>query len=64
MIDEATVQALLARMPEDESVLDCLVHDAFSKQASAVNNGGFESQIRWLLENGYTEADITQELGS
>ncbi len=30
--------------------LDDLVHDAYSKQASEVNNGGLGSQVRFLIE--------------
>ena len=31
--------------------LDDLVHDAYSKQASEVNNGGLDSQVRFLIES-------------
>jgi len=31
--------------------LDNLVHDAYSKQASEVNNGGLGSQVRFLIES-------------
>ena len=34
--------------PED---LDDLVHDAYSRQASEVNNGGLDSQVRFLIES-------------
>jgi len=30
--------------------LDDLVHDAYSRQASEVNNGGLDSQVRFLIE--------------
>ncbi len=31
--------------------LDDLVHDAYSRQASEVNNGGLDSQVRFLIES-------------
>ena len=31
--------------------LDNLVHDAYSRQASKVNNGGLDSQVRFLIES-------------
>jgi hypothetical protein len=31
--------------------LDDLVHDVYSKQASEVNNGGLDSQVRFLIES-------------
>lgn len=44
---------------EDESEkLDDIVHDAASSIGSSVNNGGLESQILFLLEQGYTVDSI------
>jgi len=35
--------------------LDDLVHDMFSQRASEVNNGGIDSQIEFLIEDGFTD---------
>ena len=45
-----------AKKPED--VLDELVHDLKSGEASAINNDGSDSQIRFLIESlGFAEAN-------
>jgi hypothetical protein len=41
-----------------QEVLDDLVHDCLSNEASEINNRGRDEQIRFLIENGYTVADI------
>lgn len=42
-----------------ESVhLDDIVHDAASTQASNANNGGFDSQIEYLINTGWTHDEI------
>lgn len=43
---------------EDSDALDDMVHDAASEIGSNVNNGGLQSQIEFLLEQGYAESDI------
>jgi hypothetical protein len=40
----------------DEGVLDDLVHDLVSEQASSINNGGFADQARYLVESLGLEA--------
>lgn len=42
----------------DEGLLDEAVHQLASEVASAANNGGFQSQVIYLLENGYTVDDV------
>ena len=40
-------------------ILDDLVHEAFSRRASAVNNDGEEAQIAYLMEeDGLTRREI------
>jgi hypothetical protein len=43
---------------DEQDVLDGLVHDAKSSEASTINNQGHEEQIRYLLERGFTESEI------
>jgi len=43
---------LIAFYGIDEEALDEIVHDAKGNEAAAVNNGGFEEQVRFLLEAG------------
>jgi hypothetical protein len=38
----------------DEMELDSAVHDTAATIASDVNNGGVESQVEFLLKNGWT----------
>lgn len=42
---------LLEGVGADSSDLDDLVHDAASQQASSINNGGIEEQIRFIGEH-------------
>jgi hypothetical protein len=44
--------------PED---LDNMVHDAASGLAESVCNEGIESQIEFLIENGYNWKDILED---
>lgn len=46
----------------DESSLDELVHDVKSGEAADINNGGFESQIEFLLEAGFSEQEIQKAI--
>ena len=44
-------------------ILDDLVHEAFSRTASAVNNDGEEAQIAYLMEeDGLTRREIEKVL--
>ncbi len=43
---------------EDGEIFDEAVIDAACSMASAVNNNGIEAQIEFLVQNGYTEAQI------
>jgi hypothetical protein len=45
-----------------DEVLDLLVHDSASEQASAVNNNGQAAQVEYLLTNGWTAEDILGRL--
>lgn len=52
---EEAIQTLIKEADEkgiSESCLDEAVHDAFSQQASEVNNGGIAEQIKFLITNG------------
>lgn len=42
--------------------LDELVHHAASRIASDANNGGLPAQVRFLLEQGFSEDDIWVEI--
>lgn len=48
---------------EQQDALDNLVHDVASRSASSVNNDGPDSQLRFLLANGWTVADVLHRLG-
>jgi hypothetical protein len=45
---------------EQRADLDDLVHDTKSAEASDINNGGPEAQVRYLLESGWTKKDLLQ----
>ena len=47
----------------ESSLLDELVHEVASNQASEVNNGGMDSQVAYLLQSGWSEQDILSQLG-
>jgi hypothetical protein len=52
----------LADVPEE--ILDELVHECMSNDASEINNQGRDAQIRYLLEHaGMTVKDILKEAG-
>lgn len=61
--DEAQRIARLVLDGDDETVLDSVVHDAFSALATEINNDGPEAQVKYLLSNGWTEADILKDAG-
>jgi hypothetical protein len=42
--------------------MDALVHDAASQAASSVNNEGLDGQVRYLLEQGWTEKNVLEAL--
>ena len=54
LMEIADVTELSTKQPV---VLDDMVHDAFSAQASSVNNDGVEAQIRYLLAHGWASGD-------
>jgi len=45
---------------DDSELLDDLVHDAASRIGSGVNNGGLSEQIEFLVEHGFTDAEIRE----
>lgn len=65
-VDASRVEAIAEKIRDagDENVLDEMVQDAFSDQASAVNNSGLSAQIRSLLENDYGEQEILEHAGA
>jgi len=59
--DIATIMEKIKVLPPgalDDGQLDEAVHHAASEEASAANNGGFQAQVIYLLEKGYTVADV------
>lgn len=65
---ENTRQALPEDWPdelddEQQHALDDLVHDASSQPASRINNDGPDSQLRYLLEQGYTYGTVRSRIG-
>ena len=42
------------------SDLDDLIQDVKSKEATEINNAGMDAQIHFLLQRGWTVADITK----
>jgi hypothetical protein len=54
------IQVLLAHARQNhlqESDLDSLVHDLKSSEASAINNGGMDGQLQYIIEQlGPTDA--------
>ena len=49
--DAEELAAWAAGLGLEAEDLDDLVHDAYSRQASEVNNGGLDSQVRFLIES-------------
>ena len=62
-----TVDEIVARITDDddwdESILDTLVHDVKSREASAVNNDGLRAQVEFLLASGCTGEEILAQAG-
>lgn len=48
-------------IPSD--ALDGLVHDAASRMASRANNEGVSEQLDFLSQAGFTDQEISEELG-
>lgn len=57
---ETCMNKIKSLTPEqtDEGLMDEAVHQLASEEASAANNGGFQSQVVYLLEHGYTVEDV------
>jgi len=59
--DKATVMKFIQNLDPrkfEEDALDEVVHDTAATQASDANNGGFESQVAYLLKNGWSADSI------
>ena len=56
LVSKITEELKVDELPED--ALDSLVHDCASEQASEINNGGYSTQLDYLLRNGWKPADI------
>ena len=58
--DEETIIERLSEKfeGEDSEIFDEAVIDAACSIASAVNNNGIDAQLEFLIQNGYTEAEI------
>jgi hypothetical protein len=61
---ERLLTYLMAQPPETtpDELLDEFVHDVCSEMASKINNEGFATQIRFLLDQGCSERDILDAL--
>ena len=57
--DAEELAAWAAGLGLEAEDLDDLIHDAYSKQASGVNNGGLDSQVRFLIESYGTEGALS-----
>lgn len=53
---------MIEHTDENSLLLDDLVHDVASQQASNVNNDGIGSQVDYLLMHGFTLNDIEEWL--
>ena len=47
---------------KESADLDAVVHDAKDREATAINNGGINEQLSFLMQR-MTETQILQELG-
>jgi hypothetical protein len=66
MSNEEAIAHLVKKLEKaglDCEDLDDLVHGAASQIGSAINNSGMDSQIEFLLEQGWTKEHILKELG-
>ena len=57
IVAELSSQGLLG----DETALDGMVQDSFGELASEANNGGYESQVRALLDAGWKPSDRSRK---
>ena len=60
-IENKIAQVIATIGDNTEDALDAAVHDCFSRTASNINNEGTPSQIRALLEHGFSVAEILKE---
>ena len=65
-MDKATVNKILRKLRKygtaAQELMDDFVHDEFARQASVVNNQGMREQVEYLLSNGYSEDELTEQL--
>ena len=60
-LTDSELLQLLEALPEDS--LDSSVHDMVSRGASAINNEGYEGQVRYLQEQGLSNEEILESAG-
>lgn len=58
MTDQEQIDMLIAKLEGHDGILDDLVHDATSAQASNINNQGTASQIEYLVSEGWTLTEL------
>lgn len=66
-MDKQEIDKLVAQLEADHpdtacEVLDDFVHDAMSARASTINNGGLREQVKFLLSEGYTPEQLTEQM--
>ncbi len=52
----------LLEKPEHQQLIDDLVHEAASREATRVNNEGTKAQLRFLESCGWDDEDVLQHL--
>jgi len=58
MCDVGKVVKKIKKKKLKSEYFDDFVHQTASKNASKINNGGLESQMAYLIENGWSESQI------
>lgn len=61
-VDVKAIERAAFESGDVQDALDELVHDALSKQASDINNGGIVRQVGYLLAQGLTRSQIHEAL--
>jgi len=57
------IDAWIEKDETNQQAIDSLVHDQASEEASSVNNGGADAQLKFLRRQGMSASEVLEELG-
>lgn len=60
----ASLTALITQRPNHQELLDQMIHNELSREATSINNMGATVQLEELLSRGWLSTEILKEIKS